>query len=127
MSSTIYKIVAIINGVIGFIAGIICGSAYPTITVEYEYPSIQMGDLISTKHFDVGLMFLIWAAFLTLTLIYLAIYAHLDNQEIIYSYIKNHFENDNKSEVTSTISIDLDTPTTNTGTMPVINSNNDVL
>ena len=122
MSSTVFKITAIINGIIGFIAGIICGFAYPTVTVEYEYAAIQMGDLVSTKHFNVGLMILIWAAFLTLTLIYLAIYAHLDNQEIMFEYIKEHIDNKNtdsdnsnsNNENMKTVSV----------TLPVVESNN---
>lgn len=126
MSSTFFKIAAIANGIIGFIAGIICGSAYPTITVEYEYPYSQRSDIISTEHFNVGLMFLIWAVFITLTLLYLAIYTHLDNQEIMYSYIKNHFEDDNKSEINNTESSDLNISNTDTVNFSVINSNNDV-
>lgn len=97
--SNMYKAFSIVIAIVGFIIGITLGKVYPILTVEYEYPSIQMGDTTTIEHFNLPIMLYAWVTTVIVFFLFWAIYCHLKNQESVLSKLEAMIaSNKNKPE-----------------------------
>lgn len=90
-TSLMYKIVAIIIAVIGFIGGIVCGNVFETATLKNAYT------MTYEYTFNYTVMIGVWVGTLLSVLIYFGIGAILANQESILYKLN---QNDNNSATT---------------------------
>lgn len=79
--SAVFKRWCIVLSVAVFIFGIVAGFVFKTQEVSYS-TSYYYSTPHSESHFNWGLMFMIWLAYVIPVAILYAVYSHLENQEI---------------------------------------------